>query len=40
LTGKISAEDMRHLNYAVDGQKQDPVQVVEQYLREHKISPS
>jgi osmoprotectant transport system substrate-binding protein len=40
LTGKISAEDMRHLNYAVDGQKQDPVQVVEQYLREHKILPS
>ena len=40
LTGKITAEDMRHLNYAVDGEKQDPVQVVGQYLRGHKISPA
>lgn len=32
LTGKISAEDMRHLNYAVDGEKRDPTQVVTQFL--------
>jgi osmoprotectant transport system substrate-binding protein len=37
LLGKISADDMRHLNYAVDGEKKDAAQVVEQYLREHRL---
>jgi osmoprotectant transport system substrate-binding protein len=37
LTGRVSAEDMRHLNYAVDGEKKDAAQVVEQYLRQQGI---
>jgi osmoprotectant transport system substrate-binding protein len=37
LLGRVSAEDMRHLNYAVDGEKKDAAQVVEQYLRDHRI---
>jgi osmoprotectant transport system substrate-binding protein len=37
LLGRISADDMRHLNYAVDGEKKDASQVVEQYLREHRL---
>lgn len=37
LLGRISADDMRHLNYAVDGEKEDASQVVEQYLREHLL---
>jgi osmoprotectant transport system substrate-binding protein len=34
LAGKISGEDMRRMNYAVDGEHRDPAQVVEQFLRE------
>lgn len=34
LAGKISEDDMRRLNYAVDGQHQDAHQVVSQFLRE------
>jgi osmoprotectant transport system substrate-binding protein len=37
LSGRVSAEDMRHLNYAVDGEKKDAALVVEQYLRRHGI---
>jgi osmoprotectant transport system substrate-binding protein len=37
LLGRLSAEDMRHLNYAVDGEKKDAAQVVEGYLRTHEI---
>ncbi len=37
LTGRISAEDMRRLNYAVDGEKKDATQVVEQFLSEHGL---
>ena len=33
LSGHITAEDMRHLNYAVDGEKRDASQVVAQFLR-------
>jgi glycine betaine/choline ABC-type transport system substrate-binding protein len=33
LQGKISDDDMRKLNYAVDGQHQDVSQVVKQFLR-------
>jgi osmoprotectant transport system substrate-binding protein len=32
LRGRISSEDMRHLNYAVDGEKKDPALVVERFL--------
>jgi osmoprotectant transport system substrate-binding protein len=36
LAGKISDEDMRQLNYAVDGQHRDPAQVVKQFrLNKH-----
>ncbi len=33
LAGKISDEDMRQLNYAVDGQHRDPADVVREFLR-------
>jgi len=33
LAGKISDDDMRHLNYAVDGQHRDPKQVAAEFLR-------
>ncbi len=32
LTGKISAEEMQRLNYAVDGQHRDPKEVVREFL--------
>ena len=35
LLGKITAEEMRHLNYAVDGEKKDAAQVVQDFLH-HK----
>lgn len=35
LAGKISEDDMRHLNYAVDGEHKDPKQVVQEFLK-HK----
>jgi glycine betaine/choline ABC-type transport system substrate-binding protein len=34
LAGKISDDDMRKLNYAVDGQHQDVKQVVQQFLKQ------
>ena len=34
LAGKISEDDMRQLNYAVDGQHKDPKQVVQQFLKQ------
>jgi osmoprotectant transport system substrate-binding protein len=33
LGGRISAEDMRKMNYAVDGEKRDAAEVVRQFLR-------
>ena len=33
LAGKISDDDMRQLNYAVDGQHRDPKQVAQEFLR-------
>jgi len=33
LAGKISNSEMRELNYAADGKKQDPKEVVKQFLR-------
>ena len=32
LGGAISAAEMRRMNYAVDGEKQDPFQVVRAFL--------
>lgn len=32
LSGRISAEDMRHMNYAVDGEKEDAEAVVKDFL--------
>ena len=32
LAGKLSDAEMRHLNYAVDGQKQDVKEVVREFL--------
>jgi glycine betaine/choline ABC-type transport system substrate-binding protein len=32
LSGRISADDMRHMNYAVDGEKKDAAAVVRDFL--------
>jgi len=32
LSGRVSAEDMRRMNYAVDGQKKDAAAVVKDFL--------
>lgn len=37
LAGKITAADMRKLNYAVDGEKKDAAEVVRKYLQEKKL---
>lgn len=37
LSGRITAEDMRHLNYAVDGEKKDAAQVVADFLRQRNL---
>jgi osmoprotectant transport system substrate-binding protein len=37
LGGHITADDMRHLNYAVDGEKKDAAQVVADFLRQRKL---
>src|SRR5215467_2329345 len=37
LTGRISAEDMRRMNYAVDGEKKDAAQVVQAFLEQKKM---
>lgn len=37
LGGRITAEDMRHLNYAVDGEKKDAAQVVAEFLRQRNL---
>jgi len=37
LGGKISAPEMRKMNYAVDGEKKDAADVVRQYLLEKKL---
>jgi osmoprotectant transport system substrate-binding protein len=34
LAGKISEDEMRQLNYAVDGRHKDPKQVVQQFLKQ------
>jgi osmoprotectant transport system substrate-binding protein len=37
LAGKISAEDMRTMNEAVDGQHRDPAEVVREFRRQHGL---
>lgn len=37
LAGKITAEDMQRLNYAVDGQHRDPKQLVAEFLKEKHL---
>jgi osmoprotectant transport system substrate-binding protein len=37
LAGRISAEDMRRMNYAVDGQHRDAADVVSEFLRAHEL---
>ena len=32
VSGRIRAEDMRRLNYAIDGEKKDVVDVVREFL--------
>jgi osmoprotectant transport system substrate-binding protein len=37
LSGRIAEQDMRHLNYAVDGEKKDAAAVVREFLNEKKF---
>jgi len=37
LSGKITAEDMQRLNYAVDGEHRDPKQLVAEFLKEKHL---
>jgi osmoprotectant transport system substrate-binding protein len=37
LAGRISADDMRRMNYAVDGQHRDITEVVREFLRSHNL---
>lgn len=37
LAGRVSAEDMRKMNYAVDGEKKDAAGVVRQFLTQTKL---
>jgi osmoprotectant transport system substrate-binding protein len=37
LSGKITAEDMRRLNYAVDGEKKDAAMVVRDFLAQKQV---
>jgi osmoprotectant transport system substrate-binding protein len=39
LGGKISDDDMRRMNYAVDGEHRDPVVVVREFLKQHSLVP-
>jgi osmoprotectant transport system substrate-binding protein len=38
LSGRISAEEMRRLNYSVDGEKKDAAVVVRQFIAEKKLA--
>ena len=38
LTGRITAEDMRQMNYAVDGEKKDAADVVKKFIQAKKLS--
>jgi osmoprotectant transport system substrate-binding protein len=38
LAGRITAHDMRKMNYAVDGEKKDAAAVVKDFLRQHALT--
>jgi osmoprotectant transport system substrate-binding protein len=38
LSGRISAEDMRRMNYAVDGEKKDAAVVVREFIAQKRLS--
>jgi osmoprotectant transport system substrate-binding protein len=38
LAGKISAEDMRRMNYAVDGEKKDAAVVIKDFLQQKRLA--
>jgi osmoprotectant transport system substrate-binding protein len=40
LSGRLSAQEMRRLNYAVDGEKRDAAAVVREFLRQQSFSNS
>ena len=40
LAGQISDQEMRRMNYAVDGQHRDPSAVVHEFLAERRLIPS
>jgi osmoprotectant transport system substrate-binding protein len=40
LAGRITADDMRRMNYAVDGQKQDAAEVARDFLTSHALLSS
>jgi glycine betaine/choline ABC-type transport system substrate-binding protein len=37
LTGRLSAQDMRRLNFAIDGEKKDVLIVVREFLAQKKF---
>ena len=37
LAGQITADDMRTMNYAVDGEKKDAGAVVKEFLEQHAL---
>ncbi len=38
LAGRISADEMRAMNYAVDGEQQDAAAVVHEFLQQHALA--
>lgn len=40
LAGRITVDDMRGMNYAVDGEKRDAMQVAREFLIAHKLLPA
>ena len=38
LAGRITADDMRKMNYAVDGEKKDAAAVVKDFLQQHALT--
>jgi osmoprotectant transport system substrate-binding protein len=39
LAGRITADDMRAMNYAVDGEKKDAGDVAREFLTKHQLLP-
>jgi len=38
LAGRITADDMRQMNFAVDGEKQDAAAVVKRFLQQQALA--